>query len=79
MHAYRSVTILSAIMALFALGYFIGCSEEDDNPTDVDPTDTTGYHALSEASCAGCHTNEAMLKATVEEDSDDTPPSSGEG
>ncbi len=79
MNANRSILMLMALLMLFAMGSYIGCSDDDDSPTGTDPSDSTGYHALSEAACLDCHTSEDMLKATVEEDGDTPPPSSGEG
>lgn len=64
--------LLVASAFAFALG---GCSASDDDGNDggiVDPPTGT------EATCEGCHTSEAMLKATVEPDQE-PPESEGEG
>ncbi len=75
----RMVAFIAALSMLFAMGWFIGCSEDDEGPTGTTPDDSTGYSMDSEATCEGCHSNEEMLKATVEEEGDTPPPSSGEG
>ena len=68
------LVLLVGIAAIaLALG---GCSASDDDHGNdggiVDPPlETT-------ATCEGCHTDEAMLKATVEEE-EHTPESEGEG
>ncbi len=53
---------------------FWGCSSDDDsNPIGPDPTvDLT-------ADCIGCHTNEALLRATAIPDEDPSGDPSGEG
>jgi hypothetical protein len=64
--------LLVASAFAFALG---GCSASDDDGDDggiVDPP------IGREATCEGCHTSEAMLKATVEPDQE-PPESEGEG
>ena len=59
--------LLLLVIPLFS--FFIGCSEDKD---DDQPTDTTNKEV---ASCEGCHTNYAHLKAVYTPD----PPSTGGG
>ena len=64
------------LLALVLSGSLLaGCSSDDDSPGVPGPVGP-GPDAM--ATCEGCHTDEAMLKATVEE-SVEAPESSGEG
>jgi len=80
MGAKHWLVILTALVMLFGFGnLFIGCSEEDETPSG--PVDVQ-YTADSKADCLGCHTNEEMLKATVEPEGEvisDLAPSEGHG
>lgn len=62
-------------IAAFAMGLGACSASDDDDGNDggilTPPLETT-------ATCAGCHTSEAMLKATVE-DEGPAPESEGEG
>lgn len=77
MREHRFMILLMALSMLVAFGFFAGCSDEDDD-SPTGPGDGV-FTADSEADCEGCHTNEDMLKATVDEDGAAPPPSSGEG
>lgn len=67
---------LALLLAFASLSLVLaGCSSDDDAGIDgglVDP----GADQI--ATCEGCHTNEAMLKATVEPE-EEAPESEGEG
>jgi hypothetical protein len=64
------------LFALAAIGFvLVGCSSDDDGDADLDIVDP-GPDSV--ATCEGCHTNEAMLKATVEP-GEETPEPAGEG
>ena len=65
----RRVTSLLLLLAAFAFLALAGCSEEDE-PGIVEPD------ADLRATCEGCHTSEANLRATA---LPDPPPSEGEG
>lgn len=66
MRAIRWVVLLAAFGMLFSFsGLFVGCSEDDES-TPSGPNDGN-YTVDSKATCQGCHTNEDMLKATIDE------------
>ena len=71
--SFWSLILVGIVAFAVALG---GCSASDDDDGDDGgivnpPLETT-------ATCEGCHTSEAMLKATVEPE-EEAPESEGEG
>jgi hypothetical protein len=64
MRAKRWLAFLAAFIMLINLGSLLnGCSEDEGTPSGPDDGE---YTVNSKADCQGCHTDEAMLKATVE-------------
>ncbi|MBU0690635.1 hypothetical protein KKC97_08730 [bacterium] len=71
-HNLNSTLIL---ILLCAAALFWSCSKDDSstNPVGPDPTEELT------ADCIGCHTNEAMLRATAIPDEEPSGDPSGEG
>lgn len=71
----RNKSWLALLLAFAASSLVLAGCSSDDNGSDVGIVDP-GPDSI--ATCEGCHTSEAMLKATVEPE-EEAPESEGEG
>ena len=66
----RAMPARLLLLLVLTLALVAGCAKERSGPTTPVSGDT---------GCVGCHTSQASLVATAEEDTSSAPPNNGEG